>query len=299
MMYIIEKKQTKIDNFKMNTYYFSSARDSFEYILKEKLKEKKILIPAYIGFSTNEGSGIFDPIKKSGIAYEFYKLSKNLEIEKESLFKLIDANPNNILLLVHYFGFLDSNIGEIKEYAKKKNMVIIEDCAHAFFTFFQKPIVDSDYYLFSLHKMFPHANGGMLISKKPLNIKESFSVNPFEYNFYEISNARVQNYNYLKDKLKVFDKITLLKPLLKDEIPQTLPILLPSEKLRDHLYFKLNALGFGAVSLYHELIQEVTSLEYENEFYLSHHILNLPVHQDIVFEDLDKMVETLGAFLDE
>ncbi|MFA6196763.1 MAG: DegT/DnrJ/EryC1/StrS family aminotransferase [Sulfurimonas sp.] len=298
-MYIIEKKQTKIDNFKMNTYYFSSARDSFEYILKEKLKEKKILIPAYIGFSTNEGSGIFDPIKKSGVAYEFYKLSKNLEIEKEYLFKLIDANPNNILLLVHYFGFLDSNIEEIKAYAKKKNMVIIEDCAHAFFTFFKKPIIDSDYYLFSLHKMFPHANGGMLISKNPINVQESLSINPFEYNLYEISNRRVQNYNYLKDKLKVFDKVTLLKPLLKDAIPQTLPIVLPSEKLRDHLYFKLNALGFGVVSLYHELIGEVTLEEHENEFYLSQHILNLPVHQDISFEDIDKMVESLGVCIDE
>ncbi|DAB27729.1 MAG: hypothetical protein A2513_05330 [Sulfurimonas sp. RIFOXYD12_FULL_33_39] len=298
-MYIIEKKQSMIDNFKMNICYFSSARDSFEYILKKKLSEKKILIPAYIGFSTNEGSGIFDPIKNSGIGYQFYKLSKNLEIEKESLFKLIDDNQGNILLLVHYFGFTDSNIAEIKEYAKKRSMIIIEDCAHAFFTFFKKPIVESDYYLFSLHKMLPYTKGGMLLSKEPLDIKDSFIVNPFEYNMYEISQKRVQNYNYLKEKLESFDNITLLRPALKDVVPQTLPILVPSEAKRDSLYFKLNELGFGVVSLYHELIKEVTETEHENEFYLSRHVLNLPVHQDISFTDIDKMVETLGEYIYE
>lgn len=298
LMYIIEKKQTKVNNFKMNICYFNSARDSFEYILKN-LNKKKILIPAYIGFSTNEGSGIFDPIKNSKIEYEFYKLSKNMEIEKKHLFELIDKNPNNILLLVHYFGFMDEEAEEIREYARKRGMIIVEDCAHAFFTFFKKPVVESDYYLFSLHKMFPYTKGGMLISKSNLNINDSFIVNPFEYNLYEISYKRIQNYNYLKSKLEIFNNITLLRPALKEAVPQTLPILLPSEAKRDYLYFKLNELGFGVVSLYHELIKEVVETEHEDEFYLSRNVLNLPVHQDISFEDIDKMIESLGEHIDE
>lgn len=298
LMYIIEKKQTKIDNFKMNICYFGSARDSFEYILKN-LNDKKILIPAYIGFSTNEGSGIFDPIKNSKTEYEFYKLSKNMEIEKKYLFELMDKNPNNILLLVHYFGFMDDGVEEIREYAKKRGMIIVEDCAHSFFTFFKKPVIESDFYLFSLHKMFPYTKGGMLISKENLKIEDSFKVNPFEYNMYEISQKRVQNYNYLKEKLESFDNITLLRPALKETVPQTLPVLVPSEAKRDYLYFKLNELGFGAVSLYHELIKEVAKTEHEDEFYLSRHVLNLPVHQDISFQDIDKMVETLGEHIDE
>ena len=67
----IEKKQQKVNNFKLNSYYFKRARDSFEYILKNFLFDKKVLIPAYIGYSSNEGSGIFDPIKNSGIRKGF------------------------------------------------------------------------------------------------------------------------------------------------------------------------------------------------------------------------------------
>ena len=61
--YFIEKQQKNIKNLKMNMYFFNSARESFEYILTNALKNKTILIPAYIGYSSKEGSGIFDPIK--------------------------------------------------------------------------------------------------------------------------------------------------------------------------------------------------------------------------------------------
>jgi len=290
---IIKKQQSKLDNFKLNSYYFNSAREGFEYILTSQLKGKKILIPAYIGYSSNEGSGIFDPIKNSKIEYKFYKLTKNLNIDKNNLFKLIDKNENNILLLVHYFGFLDEDIAKIKDYAKQKNMIIIEDSAHSFFTFFKKPIINSDYYIFSLHKMFPHAKGGMCISKKALNIKNNFEINPFEYNFYEISNKRVQNYNYLSKKLQNFKDIKILRPILKENIPQTLPVIMPNEDIRDKFYFKLNELGFGVVSLYHELIKEVDEKNHEDEFYLSRHILNFPIHQDVTFEDIERMIESI------
>ncbi|WP_455757128.1 DegT/DnrJ/EryC1/StrS family aminotransferase [Sulfurimonas sp.] len=277
----------------MNTSYFSRARDSFEFILTKKIKDKKILIPAYIGYSSNEGSGIFDPIKNSATQYKFYKLDKNLDINKDYLFKLIDKNEGNILLLVHYFGFIDDNIQEIKNYAKQKNMIIVEDCAHAFFTFFKKPIIDSDYYIFSLHKMFPHAKGGMCISKKPLNTQDTLEMNPFEYNLYEISEKRVQNYNYLKNKLELIDDIKILRPTLNDTVPQTLPVLVENEDIRDNLYFKLNELGFGVVSLYHELIKEVELENFQDEDFLSKHILNFPVHQDVSTEDIDKIIECI------
>ena len=82
--------------------------------------DKSILIPAYIGYSSNEGSGIFDPIQNSKINYKFYKFTSDLNIDTEYLYKLIETNPNSVLLHVNYFGFRDKAIEEIKKYAKVK-----------------------------------------------------------------------------------------------------------------------------------------------------------------------------------
>lgn len=297
-MYTITKQQEKENNFKRNMYFFKSARESFEYLLKNLFQDKVILIPAYIGYSSKEGSGIFDPIKNSNIKYKFYKLSLNLSIKKRTLYKLIDTNPNGVLLLVHYFGFQDNDIQEIKKYAKKRGVIIIEDCAHSFFQFFTNSQTNSDYYIFSLHKMFPFKKGGLLLSKKELTIDTNIVYNPFEYDIHAIANTRRKNYNYLVKKLEELPKITILHKKLHKTVPQTLPIVVKSEELRDKLYFKMNKKGFGAVSLYHELISQVDQKKFQNESYLSKHILNLPIHQDAKKRELDKMVTKIKKLME-
>ena len=298
-MNFITKQQEQIDNFKMNMYYFDSAREPFEYILKNILSEKTLLIPAYIGYSTREGSGIFDPIKNSKVKYKFYRMKNGLDIDLSNLFQLIDDNPNSVLLLVHYFGFYDKALEKIKAYANDKSVVVVEDCAHAFFTFYQKPKIESDYYLFSLHKMFVFNKGGLLISKNNLKLETEMKYNPFEYNLYQISQKRINNYNYLSDKLKNITKIKILKNSLGDNVPQTFPIILESVEIRDKLYFSLNEIRFGVVSLYHELINELNCSDYKYEIFLSQCILNLPIHQDVNFSDIDEMIIQIEKILYE
>ena len=295
-MYIINKKPKYINNFKFNSYYFERARDAFAFILNLNFKNRKILIPAYIGYSTKEGSGVFDPIKHAGIDYKFYRFKNNLEINKEFLVELMDKNPESILLLIHYFGFKDKNISEIKKYAITNKIIIIEDFAHAFFTFYLNPKVDFDYAFFSLHKMFPFNNGGLLISKNMLNCKNFFNYNPFEYNIHEITQRRINNYNFLYEQIKDINKITILIPNIVDQVPQTFPILLPSENIRDYLYFHLNKCGFGVVSLYHDLIKQIPK-NYIIERYISEHILNLPIHQDVKLKDLKKLIYEMKSIL--
>ena len=62
-------------------------------------------------------------------------MDRNHNIELDSLKLIIKSNRNNILLIIHYFGFIDHNLLVIKEYAREYNMIIIEDFAHSFFTF--------------------------------------------------------------------------------------------------------------------------------------------------------------------
>ena len=297
-MYIINKKPKDINNFKYNSYYFKRARDAFAFILNLHFKNRKILIPAYIGYSEKEGSGVFDPIKQVGIDYKFYRLKKNLEINKEFLIELMGKNPESVLLLIHYFGFKDKNINEIKKYALANKIMIIEDFAHAFFTFYLNPIIDFDYAFFSLHKMFPFNSGGLLISKNILNYKKNYYYNPFDYNIHEIIQKRISNYDFLYKQIIEISNIQILRKSIFNQIPQTFPILLPSKDIRNYSYFHLNECGFGVVSLYHTLIKEIPK-NYITERYISDRILNLPIHQDARSKNLKKLANEIKSILEK
>jgi dTDP-4-amino-4,6-dideoxygalactose transaminase len=298
--YIISKKQNIESNFKKNLSFFNSARAGLIEILKlENRCCKKILLPSYIGFSTNEGSGIFDPIREIEVDYEFYRYNNNLEIDVNYLLKKIETSEPCMILFVHYFGFKDKHFDQLKKYAKSKKFIIIEDYAHAYFTFYNKPDFDSDYIIFSLHKMFPFKEGGILYSKDNIFTSANYNDhNLMAYDIYGISERRKQNFLYIVPKivrLKKYDVKILRRYLIKN-IPQTFPILLKSREVRDYLYFELNKRGIGVVSLYHELIKEIPK-EFEAEHSISDTILNLPIHQDISYKELDYMVENIEELL--
>ena len=83
-----------------------------------------------------------------------------------------------------------------------------------------------------------------------------------------------------------------------DSVPQTYPLLLDSEALRDNLYFKMNEKDFGVVSLYHKLIPEIDK-SFKIEHMMSKKILNLPVHQDISQTQLKSMIKFLFLLINK
>lgn len=297
---IIEKKQRDKKNCFLNWSYFDSARKGFKYILRTKgLRGKKILIPAYIGYSSREGSGVFDPIRQTQTPYIFYALGKELNIDVKCLKKKIRQNQRGILLIIHYFGFVDKNIKVIKQYAKAHNMIIIEDFAQAFFTFWLDSVVDFDYGIFSIHKLFPFSSGGMVIGARKIRTNNINRYGFFNYNMNRIIEKRTENYGYIKNLLKGkigSYGITLLKNRLGGVVPHSFPILLGSAKIRDRLYFQLNREGYGVVSLYHSLIDEIDD-SFTTEHDISNRILNLPVHQDAQKKDLARMITRMLAII--
>jgi len=295
---MITKKPENIDNYKMNCCFFESARKAFSHVLRSHLS-RVLLVPAYIGFSSREGSGVFDPIRESGIKYRFYKMNNELCIEMADLRKRLSENEKGILLLIHYFGFRDPNYSIIKELAAKMNYVVVEDCAHALFTFLSGGDRNFDYAFFSLHKMLPYSSGGMLLSKYPQKAETIETFNWYEYDCCQIAQRRRENYQKLKELIEPLCArfhIHLLRDALGDAVPQSFPILLPDTKSRDGLYFGLNDLGYGVVSLYHELIPEIDGYYSESHF-LSSRILNLPIHQDVSINELELMVQNLKKLL--
>ena len=293
---IIEKKQQDKKSFVFNWSYFESARVGLKYILQlNSLTNKTILLPAYIGFSTREGSGVFDPIREVKIKYVFYKLDKNLSIDVEDLEAKMMENQGHILLLIHYFGFMDDNMTLIKEYAAVHNMVVVEDYAHAFFTFWNNPVVDFDYGIFSIHKLFPANSGGIVLSREKLETIYQNNYNLFSYDINTICKKRIKNYNFVLTELEKYAEkhnIILLRCDLKGHVPQTFPILLKDRKTRDTLYFSLNEMGYGVVSLYHTLIDEIDD-SFFAEHDISQRILNLPIHQDAEIKDLGCMIKAM------
>lgn len=293
-MMLIEKKATEAANFLGHYYRFPAARDGLEFLLRMHAPgRKKILLPAYIGYSTKEGSGIFDPVVKTGIGYAFYRLKSNLDIDGPALQRLMRQNRGALLLLVHYFGFEDRLCPTIRKLAAQLNILVVDDYAHGLFTYFSKSAKPDTHALFSLHKMLPYASGGVLRSPQPLEGLEAAS-DFLRYDFHAIARKRTDNYALLLRLLKRVRRpfFKILRPRLGANVPQTFPLLMPSEALRDAMYFGLNQAGFGVVSLYHETIAPIDAT-FKAEKYLSRHILNLPIHQDTGEKPLSLLVKEM------
>ena len=90
---MINKSPIDTDNFKRQCYYTESARQGerlFLEALNTAYADFEVLIPSYIGYSSNEGSGIYDPIISAGVKHSFYKMDRNLNIDIQSMREVID-----------------------------------------------------------------------------------------------------------------------------------------------------------------------------------------------------------------
>lgn len=305
--------KTPIDKKKCvgNIFFTSAARVGFNHLLKNLhfKDEEKILLPAYIGITDREGSGVFDPISELKINYDFYGLEKNLKINKEDLETKILSGQFKAVLIIHYFGFLHCDIEWVSIICKNNNMLLIEDCAHAFSSTYKNiPLGDfGDFSFFSIHKFLATEDGGILkvnnkdfhfpiIDDASRRIKLETLEQLSKSKINEISNIRISNYKYLRDKLGKIDEIEILYPELPQGIvPVNFPVIVKDSK-REKLYFRLMEENIPVIALYYRLIGAIDKRKYPTSYYFSNNILNLPIHQDILPEDIDNIVEKMIEF---
>ena len=305
MTNIIEKTAFDTYRYYRPHFKFTNARAAFMALLKSLSfkKNEYILLPAYIGWSSKEGSGVFDPVIESGLPYDFYRISRNMLIDVDDVCEKMLSNRVKLLVLIHFFGYPDPQADCIANFARKQGILVLEDEAHALYSDLVGGICGrlGDFCIYSLHKMLPFKSGGVLV----LNNLQSDLINRLEnqeqnhendcslmnYDLIKIAETRRSNALKLADILKELEgKVELLYPSLGDGIvPQTLPVIIKGS-LRDTLYFSLNKQGFGVVSLYHSLINQINRDSYSESYWLADHILNLPVHQDVSYEDLFSMI---------
>lgn len=301
---VIEKIATDPRTCFRKTTYFNSGRLAFRHYLESLSlkKAEKILLPSYIGWSEREGSGVFDPVCELNLNYGFYHIKKDLTIDFDQIECMLKHEKINILLIIHYFGYVDPNYERIVDLASAQDCLVIEDEAHALLTDLIGGIsgrrgVAS---ILSLHKLLPLKKGGALVQN---NISENEPVvntlhlneyYPFQFDLYSIAQKRVENFNELSRLLNgLSDNIIPIHPLLREgEIPQTYPVWIENVD-RDRLYQKLNQLNIGVVSLYHTLINPISKDEFPESYALSRHIMNLPLHQDISINDISIMTDII------
>lgn len=296
----ITKQSHEVDAHKRAWFDYPRARDAFEaYLISLNLSgDEYIILPNFIGFSEREGSGVFDPVIRSGVNYKFYRLNANLEVDVSSISELIGDGGVRVILLIHYFGYVDPNYLKVIKLAKRAGLIVLEDQAHSLFTDLYGGVSGRlcDASIYSLHKMFPVSTGGALsiVGSKQSSRSEIVSRLCLDYDINAIALTRRRNAELINKTLTGNDDVlTIMRGSLDDGIvPQTFPILI-NNMSRDQVYFKMNDLGFGVVSLYHTMIDQIASNSYFVSNDTSRKILNLPLHQDARESDLKHMCDTL------
>jgi len=303
---MITKEAKELTNYN-NIYFTSSARVGFRHLLHslEFNNDEKILLPSYIGITDKEGSGVIDPVETVGIDYEFYPIANDFSIDKDEFRIMAETRKFKAALIIHYFGFLQSDIEFIQKVCKDNSILLIEDCAHALYSSHKKTFLGDygDFSFYSIHKFLPSKDGGILkinnsdYSLAPLKNSDKISSESLEIfskaRESEISRIRIDNYLYLLKLLKSVDDIGIVYPKLDEGIvPMNFPILIKNIS-REKLYFKLADKDFPTIALYYRLVESISKKLFPISHQLSKTILNLPVHQDTSKEDIDTLVDAL------
>lgn len=297
---MISKSAGNKYNCVLNAFFTKNARTAFSHLIRSLSvnRKQKVLLPAYIGFTEREGSGVFDPVTANESDYAFYKVKDDLSVDLEDFNKQLEHV--DIALIIHYFGFCRSDLATIKQLCVDAKVVLVEDCAHAFYLKSSNSMLGrtGDFSFYSLHKYIAVESGGILrINNKELKISEiavqdwadrdvieKYALSDFD----AIKEIRRRNYSQYASLLKPLDQIEIMFDLNDSDIPHTFPIRIKNSK-REKLYFFLMEQSMPTTALYYRLIDEIDSAQYPISFAISSEILNLPVHQDTTEEDIESL----------
>lgn len=303
----IHKLARQSEAFYRPYFIFPNARTAFRVFLETLClaSDKGVLLPSFVGWSPREGSGVFDPIKALGLDYAFYQVDKQLHIDLNHLEVCLKTGRVGVLVLIHYFGFVDPHYQDAVNLARKHEVQVLEDEAHALYTDLVGGITGrlGDACIFSLHKLLPIPTGGLLVlnsTRQDLVGRITSSTQdipvPWNYDLQAIAARRRENALWVAQLLQSLKGV--IDPLWDEmgsgEVPQTFPVLVQHIS-RDDLYVKMNEMGFGVVSLYHTLIEPIRNNDFPASHWLARRILNLPVHQDVGFHALTNMMDALAG----
>lgn len=142
--------------------WMNNARSALQYALQSLPPRAgaQVLLPAY------QCPVMVYPILAAGLEPVYYRIRPDCSIDYPDLEqKLGDATQ--AVIAVHYFGF-PSSLGRLRQLCNQRGLLLIEDCAHAFFGAWDEPVGSvGDIAIASLYKFFPAVDGGGLRFNTP------------------------------------------------------------------------------------------------------------------------------------
>lgn len=195
-----------------NICFTTSGRAAITLALKHANIQAgdEVLIPAY------HCEAMVAPAKWLKAKVIFYRIHRNTSANFEDIVKKLTPNTKAIIV-THYFGFLQ-NLEQLREFSDQNNLILIEDCAHAFFGENRQHAVGKigDYCIASSMKFLPLYEGGILCSEK--NNLDDLKLNSPALNFQLKSLINILEksikYNRLSSLGKVFNSLFYIKNLL-------------------------------------------------------------------------------------
>ena len=189
-------------------------------IYKEYYGRKEILI------QNNTMYGMYTMAVSSGLKLKGFidcnleTLMPSFENFISSLKKTKTRNDKLVVMLSHMGGIINPDIIKISNYCKKKNIKLLEDCAHSFGATINKKhsglFGDSGVYSFYATKAIPAGEGGILVSKDKKLIKLAqryVKYDRFEQNMSIGINFRVSE----MQALLIFSAIKNYKKIIKNK----------------------------------------------------------------------------------
>lgn len=309
---MIQRTATDPFVFAKRFVFTSSARAGWRLILEGVRFPvgTSMLLPAYVGITDREGSGISDPIQATRTPYTLYPLDDHLRPSLEGLEAMLRTGKHPLLLIVHYFGIVHVDLVKLKELCMRYQTLLVEDCAHVPWPFHNDsgPGSVGHAAFYSLHKSIAVACGGMLrVNSLDMALPVPKGVDCCDYRCLEqllrtdmesVANKRRENYRWLANRLAHVDGLTVLFPNIGDLVPHDFPILV-HDGWREKLYFALMDENMPTIALYYRLIDAITPDAFPLSHALSSSILNLPVHQDTDQIDLERLTDRLVTVLEE
>lgn len=290
----------------------SSARQAWEIILKSYALQGvgDVLLPAYIGYTDREGSGVFDPVRNAGLGYRFYAVDDQLAISVEDLKEQLERGGVGVLLIVHWFGFPHVNLDEIRAVCDTFSILLVEDCAHVLGPLVGDRVLGcyGDAAFYSFHKTFGGDRGGILVwnnqDSMHLSMAENFSFSSdlltkiFMTDFRAVAKHRRDLYELFVQGLNDIEGVQVMYPDVGPYIPHSCPVKVLNGN-REKLYFALAAKGVVLTSLYYRLIHEIDPVLYPAGHAVAKAILNFPVHQAVPREIVPNVIEMVRTSLKE
>lgn len=307
---MISRSAADRSRFALRLAFTSAARVAWRLILERVAfpPGASALIPAYIGITDREGSGIGDPIEASRTPFTLYALGDRLQIDLEFVEAMLRTRRHPLMLVVHYFGIVHVDLLRLRALCDAYGTLLVEDCAHVPGPFHREagPGTVGHAAFYSLHKSIAVPTGGVLrLNDAPFDLPSPFGPDRCDADVIEqlartdlaaVAVARRANYQWLVKRFTDTVGVSVLYPELGSAVPHDFPLRIHGG-LRERLYFALIDEGLPTIALYYHLINAIGAEDFPSSHALSRSILNLPVHQDTSIADLQHLAERLTHHL--